>query len=122
MITTTNRAAKLTAGRKIVKFCSKSRLFLNGAADDQQSLYQIGVKPLPVYTQVFGLPLTLIKQIIMPDHLKHKSPQDKKRISLTEDWEVKYWTEALACSVLQLKAAVNAVGHPADAVKTFLKK
>lgn len=56
----------------------------------------------------------------MSDDLKHKG-QDGKLISLNEDWEVKYWTETLGCSVLQLKDAVEAVGHSAEKVKAYLK-
>jgi len=58
----------------------------------------------------------------MSDNLKNRGPKDKKRISLTEDWEVKYWTGALGCSVMELKEAVNAVGHSADEVRIYLKK
>ncbi|MES2678654.1 MAG: DUF3606 domain-containing protein [Bacteroidota bacterium] len=58
----------------------------------------------------------------MSDNLKNKVPKDRKRISLSEDREVKYWTEALGCSVMELKEAVNAVGHSADEVRIYLKK
>lgn len=57
----------------------------------------------------------------MSDNLNNKGPQDAKLISLSEDWEVKYWTEALGCSVLHLKDAVAAVGHSAEKVKNYLK-
>jgi hypothetical protein len=61
------------------------------------------------------------KTTLMADNL-HKKPQDGKLISLKEDWEVKYWTEALACSVIELKAAVEAVGHSAERVREYLKQ
>jgi hypothetical protein len=57
----------------------------------------------------------------MADNLKKRGPQDRKRISLTEDWEVKYWCTALACSSLELTNAVKAVGHSTEAVKEHLK-
>jgi hypothetical protein len=57
----------------------------------------------------------------MSDNLQSKGPLDSKLISLNEDWEVKYWTEALACSVLELKEAVAAVGHSAEKVRGFLE-
>lgn len=57
----------------------------------------------------------------MSDDLNNKGPRDRKLISLTEDWEVKYWTEALACSVMELKEAVEAVGHSAEKVKTYFE-
>lgn len=58
----------------------------------------------------------------MADNLKHKGPRDRSAISLLEDWEVKYWTIALGCSVMDLKAAVGAVGHSAVKVKEYLGK
>ena len=61
------------------------------------------------------------KRIHMSDNLNNRGPQDGKRISLEEDWEVKYWTEALACSVMELKEAVEAVGHSAEKVRQYLE-
>ncbi len=58
----------------------------------------------------------------MSDNLDNKGPQDSKLISLNEDWEVKYWTEAFGCSVMQLKDAVKAVGHSAEKIKEYLKR
>ena len=57
----------------------------------------------------------------MSDNLSNRA-QDAKLISLGQDWEVKYWTEALACSVIELKSAVEAVGHSTEKVRTYLKK
>jgi hypothetical protein len=58
----------------------------------------------------------------MSDNLNDKGSQDRKLISLEEDWEVKYWTEALACSVMELKDAVAAVGHSAQKVREYLER
>ena len=58
----------------------------------------------------------------MSDNLKNRGPRDASVISLLEDWEVKYWTEALGCSVMELKAAVAAVGHSAQKVKAHFAK
>jgi hypothetical protein len=57
----------------------------------------------------------------MSDDLRKRGPQDRKRISLTEDWEVKYWCTALACSSLELTKAVKAVGNSVEAVKDHIK-
>jgi hypothetical protein len=57
----------------------------------------------------------------MADNLKKRGPQDRKLISLSEDWEVKYWCTTLACSALELTKAVKAVGHSTEAVKEHLK-
>jgi hypothetical protein len=56
------------------------------------------------------------------DDLKNRGPQDRSRISLSEDWEVKWWTKTLGVSVIQLKEAVAKVGNSADKVKEHLKK
>jgi hypothetical protein len=58
----------------------------------------------------------------MADDLKQKGPRDKSVISLEEDWEVKYWTTALGCSVMDLKAAVKAAGHSVKKVREYLEK
>jgi hypothetical protein len=58
----------------------------------------------------------------MSDDLDNRGPQDAKLISLSEDWEVKYWTKALACSVMELTAVVARVGNSAEKVKKYLKR
>ncbi len=58
----------------------------------------------------------------MSDNLKNKGPEDAKLISLSEDWEVKYWTKTLGCSVLDLKQAVKMVGNSAEKVKNYFKE
>ncbi len=57
----------------------------------------------------------------MSDNLKEKGPQDSSRISLSESWEIQYWTKTLECTESQLKAAVKAVGNSAEAVKKHFK-
>ena len=56
------------------------------------------------------------------DNLKNKGPHDRSKISLSEDWEVKYWTETLAVSSKELQAAVKKVGNSVDKVKEYLSK
>lgn len=56
------------------------------------------------------------------DNLKDKGPRDRNLISLSEAWEVKWWTESLGISPEQLKDAVAKVGNSADKVKDFLKR
>jgi hypothetical protein len=56
----------------------------------------------------------------MADDLKDRGAQDRARISINEEHEVRYWTEALNVSEAQLRAAVSAVGVGADAVRQFL--
>lgn len=57
----------------------------------------------------------------MTDDTK-KTGLDRKLISLKEPHEVRSWTESLACSEAELRDAVAAVGHSAEAVRQFLAK
>ncbi len=56
------------------------------------------------------------------DNLKDKGPQDRNLISLSEDWEVKWWTKSLGVSVMELKEVVSKVGNSAAKVKEYLKE
>lgn len=51
-----------------------------------------------------------------------KTGLDRKLIALSEPHEVASWTESLGCTAEQLREAVKAVGHSADAVRGYLKK
>ena len=55
------------------------------------------------------------------DNLIEKGPKDRTRISLSEDWEVKWWTKSLGVSVRQLKQVVEKVGNSAHKVKEYLQ-
>jgi hypothetical protein len=50
-----------------------------------------------------------------------KTGLDRELIALDEPHEVRSWTESLGCTEEQLRDAVNAVGHSADAVRQHLK-
>ncbi|MGO4402190.1 DUF3606 domain-containing protein [Achromobacter sp. PAB15] len=58
----------------------------------------------------------------MSDDLKNRGPQDRARINVNEDHELRYWTKELGVSEQRLKEAVNAVGVSVEAVKEHLKK
>jgi hypothetical protein len=58
----------------------------------------------------------------MSDDKSKRGPPDRDRISLNEDYEVRYWSEALGVTKEQLSAAVKAVGNSADKVREHLKK
>lgn len=58
----------------------------------------------------------------MADDMNNRGAQDRARISLSEEHEVRYWTQALGVSKEQLAAAVQAVGNSADKVKAHLGK
>ena len=57
----------------------------------------------------------------MSDNLKDRGPQDRSRINVHEDWELRYWTKEFGVSEQQLRDAVKKVGVSADAVPTELK-
>jgi hypothetical protein len=58
----------------------------------------------------------------MSDDKSNRGPADRSRISLDQDYEVRYWTAVLGVTKEQLAAAVQEVGHSADKVREHLKK
>lgn len=52
---------------------------------------------------------------------KSKTGQDRRLISLTEDYEVRDWCKNLNTTEDKLRAAVKAVGNSADKVRAYLK-
>jgi hypothetical protein len=57
----------------------------------------------------------------MSDDTTKTGVQDRARISLTEDYEVRDWTQALRVDENTLRNAVQAVGDRADDVRDYLK-
>src|SRR5438874_13442166 len=64
-----------------------------------------GLATLSPHTTFF--PWSETRRRTMPDDLKQRGAQDRARISMSEDYEVRYWTEALGVSKEQLAAAVT---------------
>jgi len=60
--------------------------------------------------------------LTVADNLKDRAPEDAKRISLKEDWEVKYWTKSLGVSEPELKRLVKEHGPMVEDVRKFAKK
>jgi hypothetical protein len=58
----------------------------------------------------------------MPDDLSDRGPQDRARISLSEEHEIRYWTEKFGVTKERLTEAVDQVGSTADAVGIYLGK
>lgn len=48
--------------------------------------------------------------------------QDRSKINLHEDYEVRYWTQTLGVSTEQLTQAVKEVGNSADRVREYFSK
>ena len=58
----------------------------------------------------------------MADDKTKRSPADSSRINMSEDYEIRYWTEKFGCTKEQLVSAVGAVGPTASKVEAHLKK
>ncbi len=58
----------------------------------------------------------------MSDDKTKTGGQDRKRINLNEDYEVRDWTKSLGVTEQQLRDAVKEVGDSADKVREHLKK
>ena len=56
----------------------------------------------------------------MPDDTTNRGAQDRARINVNEEHEVRYWTKALGVSEQKLREAVAAVGVSAEAVRRHL--
>lgn len=56
----------------------------------------------------------------MTDDKTDRGPQDRSRINLSEDYEVRYWTNALGVSEARLRELVDRVGSSANAVREAL--
>jgi Protein of unknown function (DUF3606) len=57
----------------------------------------------------------------MADDPSKRGPQDRSRISISEEPEVRYWSQKFGVSSEQLKAAVKKVGNSAERVEKELK-
>lgn len=56
----------------------------------------------------------------MSDDKTKTSGQDRERISLSQDYEIRDWAKRFGVTPEQLKAAVAAVGNQASAVEAHL--
>ncbi|MCC4620368.1 DUF3606 domain-containing protein [Xanthomonas cassavae CFBP 4642] len=58
----------------------------------------------------------------MTDDKKTTGSPDRDRINVNEDYELHYWTKVVGVSAEELRAAVEAVGPTAAAVRKHLDK
>ena len=58
----------------------------------------------------------------MADDLKNRGAQDRSRVNIQEDHEVRYWTEKWGVTKEELADAVKRAGLSADAVARELGK
>lgn len=57
----------------------------------------------------------------MADDKSKTGGQDRTRINLNQDYEVRDWTKSLGVTEDELRKAVAAVGNQADKVREYLK-
>ena len=58
----------------------------------------------------------------MADDTKQRHGQDRKRIDLDQDSELRYWTRELGVTEEELKQAVRAAGTQIETVRRYLDK
>jgi hypothetical protein len=56
----------------------------------------------------------------MADDLTKRGKPDRERISLTEEWELRYWCDKFQVSEAELRDAVEQVGSMAKDVEKLL--
>lgn len=57
----------------------------------------------------------------MSDDKTNRGQQDRSRINLNEEYEVRYWTQKFGVSKERLATAVKEVGSAASAVERYLQ-
>ncbi len=57
----------------------------------------------------------------MADDKQANGSPDRGRISLSEDYEIRDWTQSLGVSEAELREAVDAVGNSVEAVRGYLR-
>jgi hypothetical protein len=58
----------------------------------------------------------------MSDDTSKRGGQDRKRINVHEDYELRDWAKSLGVPPERVKEAVQAVGDRADKVREYLSK
>jgi len=57
----------------------------------------------------------------MTDNLQDRGAQDRRRVNLNQEHEVRYWTEEFGCTEEHLSEAVSRVGSLADRVREAVR-
>jgi hypothetical protein len=57
----------------------------------------------------------------MPDNTQKSGGQDRKRINVNQDYELRDWSDKFGVTKERLKEAVKAVGDNADKVRDYLQ-
>ena len=65
--------------------------------------------------------LSNLKPQIM-NNVKDKRSADRSRVSVSEDWKVKWWSDSLGISAEQFKHMMNKVSNSNDKVKDIIQQ
>jgi hypothetical protein len=57
----------------------------------------------------------------MPDDKSRNQGQDRERVNIHQDYELRGWSKSLNTTPQKIKEAVQAVGDRADKVREYLK-
>lgn len=57
----------------------------------------------------------------MVDNPTVRGPQDRTRVAMGQEHEVRYWTERFGVSREELQRAVDSVGNSVGAIESYLK-
>jgi len=58
----------------------------------------------------------------MSDHRSNRGEPDRSRISLGEDYELRYWTKTLGVGPQELMDAIGVVGNSPERVREHLRQ
>jgi len=58
----------------------------------------------------------------MADDPNIQGPEDRTRVNLSQDYEIRYWTKRFGCTADELRAAVKSAGPMAADVERALQK
>jgi hypothetical protein len=64
----------------------------------------------------------MLREVIMADDKSKAGRQDRDRINVHEDYEVRDWSKKFGVTPEELKKAVQSVGTSAEAVRKHLGK
>jgi hypothetical protein len=59
---------------------------------------------------------------VISDYTANRGPDDRKRVNVHKEYEVRYWTGQFGCTPEQLESAVKAVGVMVGNVESYLKR
>jgi len=58
----------------------------------------------------------------MPDNKLNRGAQDRRRINVGEDYELRYWSQKLGITPDRLKELVEQVGDSVSAIEAALRR